>query len=202
MHNADDCLQGDATPQPRMSTSRTVRLKPAKARAAFLDFHQQEYLRVIAFMMTSCLVAQDAEDAVQEAFIDLWRTTQRPGGWESIESPRGWIRTVALRKHYRIIESQKARGIRVPVVADLTEPIHSTITVETEFVRSCLRQLDPDTRIVMAFLVDGFKLAEVARHLNISDQKARDLAKKGRKALKVGLVALSGSNGRHANEDA
>ncbi len=190
--------RGDDRPlQPSWSGSRTVQFNPTEARKEYLDLHEQEYRPVVAFLMTCGAVIQDAEDAAQEAFLDLWRLTQRPGGWEGIETPRGWIRRVALRKYYRF---QKEGGLRV--VMDLTDayPLdgrddHSELTVQTEFVRATLRELDADTRIVMAFLIDGFKSAEIARLVGTTDQKVRDLIKKGRKALRTELVALKKNNG-------
>jgi RNA polymerase sigma-70 factor (ECF subfamily) len=190
---------GDRPLQPSWSGSRTVQFNPGEARKAYLDMHEREYRAVVAFLMTCGAVIQDAEDSTQEAFLDLWRLTQRPGGWESIEMPRGWIRRVALRKYYRF---QKEGGLRGRVVMDLTDtyPLderddHSELTVQTEFVRAILRELDADTRIVMAFLIDGFKSAEIARQVGTTDQKVRDLIKKGRKTLRTELVALRKNNG-------
>jgi RNA polymerase sigma factor (sigma-70 family) len=191
--------EGRLTKSPR-SGSRTVQFTPSEAREAFLDFHQQEYLNVVAFLMITGAVRQDAEDAAQEAFLDAWRLANRPGGWETIDTPRGWIRKVALRKYNRL---QKEGSLKRRIVTELTEiipidhtPDHGELTVQTEFVRAVIRELDPDTRIVMAYHIDGFRPAEIARQLSVDSQRIRDLIKKGRKDLKARLIALRGHNER------
>lgn len=191
--------EGRPTTPPR-SGSRTVQFTPSEAREAFLDFHQQEFHLVVAFLMIYGAVRQDAEDAAQEAFVDAWRLTNRPGGWETIDAPRGWIRKIALRKYYRL---QKEGSLSRRIVTELTEiiprdqaPDHGELTVQTEFVRAVIRELDPDTRIVMAYHIDGFRSAEIARQLGVDSQRIRDLLKKGRKALKARLIALRGNDGR------
>jgi RNA polymerase sigma factor (sigma-70 family) len=177
-----------------------VQFTPAEAREAFLDFLQQEYRLVAAFLMICGAMRQDAEDAAQEAFLDAWRLANRPGGWETIDAPRGWIRKVALRKYYRL---QKEGSLSRRIVKELTEiipidpaPDHGELTVQTEFVRAVIRELDPDTRIVMAYQIDGFRPAEIARQLGVDSQRIRDLIKKGRKDLKARLIALRGRDGR------
>lgn len=179
---------------PTSQVARVAHLRPAEARESFLDFLQREHIRVIVFLMACGATYADAEDAVQEAFIDAWRLTQKPGGWESLDEPRGWIRTVALRKYYHICRESIRR---TRVVTQITQYIpriapveHSELTIQAEYIRSILRELDPETRAVMAFHIDRFTSAEIARELKISSQKARDLTKKGRKALKAGLIAL------------
>lgn len=191
--------EGRSATSPR-SGSRTVQFTPSEAREAFLDFHQHEYLNVVAFLMINGAVRQDAEDAAQEAFLDAWQLANRPGGWETIDTPRGWIRKVALRKYYRL---QKEGSLKRRIVTELTEiipidkaPDHGELAVQTEFVRAVIRELDPDTRIVMAYHIDGFRPAEIARQLSVDAQRIRDLIKKGRKVLKARLIALRGHNER------
>jgi RNA polymerase sigma factor (sigma-70 family) len=200
MHSAEGSYSNQQSDRLSRAASRTVQFTPTEARAAYLDFHQQEFSLVVSFVMTCGAVREDAEDAAQDAFIDLWRLTEQPGGWECIESPRGWIRKVALRKYYRI---QKEGSLKNDVVVrELTASLprhkisdHAELTVMTEFVRSALRDLDLDTRVVMAFTLDDFQPIDIARILNVSDQKIRDQIKKGRRILRVALAPLRESDG-------
>lgn len=161
-------------------------------RADFLDFLHQEYNGAIAVVVMSGATRQDAEEAVQEAFLDAWQVAKKPGEWKMIYNPRGWIRTVALRKY------QRPHGLRRRVstfpVPDITahetlnsSTDHSELTVQVEVVRSTLRNLDPTTQTVMALCIDGFSAMEIAVHLDIKVQRVYDLVKKGRKALSDAL---------------
>lgn len=162
------------------------------ARSSFLDFVSQEYHGVIIFLMKYGAMRQDAEDAAQEAFAEAWRLTKLPAGWDSIKQPRAWIRRVAYRKYARPPGLRKrVQSYPVETIADnrpAVEINHGDLIIQTEFVRSILRGLDPETRIVMAFHIDGFKPLEIASELGITAQKVYDLTKKGRKALRAGLV--------------
>jgi RNA polymerase sigma-70 factor (ECF subfamily) len=166
------------------------------AREAFLDFFQAEYEKVIVFLIRYGAIHQDAEDAAQDAFVDAWSLTLQPGAWENVTRPRGWIRVVALRKYHR--PTGQRRPMPGILVADVPEDsrgafdvvTHDELTVQTEFVRSILRDLVADVRAVMAFAMDGFSPVEIAQHLGMTDQQVRDLIKKGRKTLRAGLVVL------------
>jgi len=189
----------------------TAHFAPEATRSAFLDFFQCEYDGVIAFLMKYGAISQDAEDAAQDAFVDAWTLTMQPGAWEKVSQPRGWIRKVALRKYHRPAGRRKqVRGFPVPDLPGFHTPgsrygppaagsiDHGELTVQTEFVRSILRDVAPDIRAVLVFHMDGFSSAEIAYHLHITDQQVRDLIKKGRRTLRAGLVALRDSDGRRA----
>lgn len=185
-------LARSATGGPTTGGSTKENFDLEIARADFLDFLHQEYNGVIACLVIFGAGRQDAEEAVQEAFLDAWQVAITPGEWETIYNPRGWIRTVALRKY------QRPPGLRRRVstfpVPDITahETLnssvdHSELTVHVEVVRSTLRNLDPTTQTVMALYIDGFSAMEIAVHLDIKVQKVYDLIKKGRKALSDAL---------------
>jgi DNA-directed RNA polymerase specialized sigma24 family protein len=72
----------------------------AEGRAAFIDFYDREHLHVERSVMRCGASRQAAEEAVQDAFIDVWVLTAL-GTWPDIADPPGWIRTVALRKYRR-----------------------------------------------------------------------------------------------------
>lgn len=181
---------------------RTDYFNPTAAREAFLDFHQQEYIPVIVFLVKYGARREDAEDAAQEAFIEAWRLTQQPGEWEKIARPRGWIRTVAIRKYQRrygrsFQPESSYTAETTDTSASFSTIDHGELTAQTEYVRDILRCLDWETRVVMAFHVDGFKPTEIAAQLNMNSQKVRDLTKKGRRALKTGVDALREQDRRH-----
>jgi RNA polymerase sigma-70 factor (ECF subfamily) len=64
-----------------------------------------------------CIDAMDAEDAVQEVFIDLWRTASRFDAARATEA--GWIAMLTRR---RLIDRGRRR-LRAPVFESLTDDI-------------------------------------------------------------------------------
>jgi RNA polymerase sigma factor (sigma-70 family) len=178
-----------------VSESADDQIQIQNARAAFLDFFQAEYEGVIAFLIKYGAIHQDAEDAAQDAFVDAWSLTTQPGAWERIARPRGWIRVVALRKYHRPTgQRRRMPGILVAEVPEnprgITSVAHDELTVETEFVRSILRDLAADVRAALVFHMDGFSSVEIAHQLGMTDQRVRDLIKTGRRILRTGLVVL------------
>lgn len=201
MQSPDEQQRAEQAIQLWRPGSTLAQLQPAEVRATFLDFHQREYVPVVTFLRRANATLEDAEDAAQEAFLQAWRYCNRLGGWESIRSARGWIRRIAINEYYRILRERPKRS---PFEEDLTEyiprgqaPDHGELTVQAEFVRAILGQLDPETRAVMAFHTDGFRSVDIAKYLSMSDQKVRDLTKKGRKALMAGLASMREHNRRH-----
>lgn len=183
---ADDAAETVTDLSPEAYAARM-----AAVRAAFLDLWQSDYDSVVRFLMRSGARAEAAQDAAQDAFVDAWSLVTRPGEWEKIDNPRAWIRTVALRK-YRRPPGPRRRPptVLVPEVPDREWTDHAELTTTTMFVLTELRSLDEDTRTVMSFHMDGFTSVEISRQLGMTDQKVRDLIKKGRKILARRLASL------------
>jgi RNA polymerase sigma factor (sigma-70 family) len=170
---------------PTKSQSTAYAAEMATARTSVLDLWESDYNLVVRFVMLAGADLHSAEDAAQAAFVDAWALAKRSGQWEKINDPRAWIRTVALRK-YRRPPGRRRQPLTAPV-AEIPESKdwrdHADLTTQSMFVIAELHRLDKDTRTVMAFHIDGFTSVEIARQLNMTDQKVRDLLKKGRKAL-------------------
>ena len=133
--------------------------------------------------------AGDAEDAVQEIFIDLWRTAARYDTTRISES--GWVAMIARR---RLIDRARRRE-RLPVleaipddfdVADDRQVDHDQ-AFRVEQARAVLRELPPAQRHMLELsLLHGRTHDEIARetetplgtvksHIRRGLQRARDL---------------------------
>jgi RNA polymerase sigma factor (sigma-70 family) len=177
---------------PAESRPRAYAAGVATTRTSVLDLWESEYNRVVRFVMRAGADVHAAEDATQWAFVEAWKLAMRPDEWEKIHNPKAWIRTVALRK-YRRPPGRRRQPLTV-AVAEVPEweisRDDADLTNQSMFVLAELRRLDKDTRTVMAFHIDGFTSAEIARQLKTTDQKVRDLLKKGRKVLARRLSPL------------
>jgi len=164
----------------------------AEIRAAWIDFYDTHYHRVLRFVMHNGAYLQDAQDAVQEAFTESWALMDsHPDQWLAVASKQAWIRVVAMRRYHRPpgprLRPQVAEGAAIP---DLPHPGPGPgeLTAQTQMVLQALRGLDEQSRAVMAFHLDDFPTAAIADALEITEQKVRDVKKRARAALKTTLA--------------
>lgn len=134
--------------------------------------------------------ASDAEDAVQEIFIDLWRSAARFN--PAIASEATFITMVARR---RLIDRQRRLGRRPETTALVndegaaTESNQSSIEIaeEAATARQCLAELRPEERRVLEMSIfddlpqtqiaeaTGLPLGTVKTHARRGLMKLRDL---------------------------
>ena len=58
------------------------------------------------------------------------------------------------------------------------------LTIQAQLVLQALQALDEEARAVIAFDIDGIPSADIARELQITQQRVRDVRKKARAGLK------------------
>jgi RNA polymerase sigma factor (sigma-70 family) len=178
-------------PSPLQGASSPVNIL-FEIRAAWIEFYDIHYQRVVRFVMHNGACLEEAQDAAQEAFTESWAMMEsHPDQWLAIGGKESWIRTVALRRYRRPPGSR----IRPHLVsgADLPErpdraPGPDEIAAQSQTVLRALRTLDVQARTVMAFYLDDFPTAAIADTLGLTEQKVRDVKKKARAALKSALA--------------
>jgi RNA polymerase sigma factor (sigma-70 family) len=155
----------------------------AKMGAEFVKLYDEEYNRVIRFLMYVGASLHEAEDATQEAFAAAWNQV-RDGRWNDIANPPGWIRSVGIRKYYRDRRAEMTE-MTVPNLDEAPDPGErpTDLADDALLVLEALHGLPPRQRVTMAFEFDGFTCRETADYLGITDQQVRDLRKKARKVL-------------------
>jgi DNA-directed RNA polymerase specialized sigma24 family protein len=173
-------------------------------RSQWIAFYDAEWALVIRFVMKASPASlENARDAAQEAFVESWREmVTRPDEWSRVNR-RGWIRTVALRR-FRRPPGPRCRPLIEPGVAmpDLpapgVEPGEHTVQVHT--VLEALSRLEPVEREVVVFLSDGFRLVDIPGLIDLTEQKARDIARSARTKLKRHLAAAATPEGGAQDE--
>jgi RNA polymerase sigma-70 factor (ECF subfamily) len=137
--------------------------------------------------------AQDAEDAVQDVFIDLWRSAARFDATRATES--GWVAMVTRR---RLIDRMRRRerlpeleplSEEVDIADDRAEDVAHDIdrAARVDRARAVLRELPPAQRRMLELsLLEGKTHDEIARetdtplgtvksHIRRGLKRARDL---------------------------
>lgn len=158
-------------------------------RTTFLDLYDEDYPCAVAFMITCGATRQDAEDAVQEAFLESWKLLLKdPQRWGlRIENHNGWIRRVAVRRYHRP-PGPRRRVQTVPAseLVDGVEPAPGRIETAEATIAALdvLFQIDDwSARAVIGLDLDGFSTRECAEILDLSEQRIRDLRKKAHRQL-------------------
>jgi DNA-directed RNA polymerase specialized sigma24 family protein len=166
--------EASGLPSPETGASPLVPpFDPEKLRAAWIEFYDAHYHRVIRFLTHNGAGLLDAQDAVQEAFTESWALMERNSDqWMAITGMPGWIRVVALRRYRRPpgarIRPLLAEGTDMPDVPD-PSPGPGRLTVLTQTVLQTLRGLDEEMRAVAAFYLDDFSTDEIAHAIRTHD---------------------------------
>jgi RNA polymerase sigma-70 factor (ECF subfamily) len=152
------------------------------APTGFAAFFQQEYARLVLFLIKNGAGEADAEDAAQEAMAEAIRA------WERIEKPRAWVRRVALRIYVRRALKER-RDDTVPLDdethgARSGQPDATTIEEEQCQVVALMRRLPPAQRTVIALYYDGFTHDEIADVIDKPAATVRSTLRHARAHLK------------------
>jgi len=119
--------------------------------------------------------------------------------WDRIQHPTAWLRRVAGRLYYRYLITQETSVEDVP---DRQGPLSAASMVELDDearrMLAALADLPPKQRQVMAWTIDGFSPAEIARELDVDPATVGQSLAKARKNLKQQLGI--GGGGMDTNE--
>jgi RNA polymerase sigma-70 factor (ECF subfamily) len=144
----------------------------------------------------------DAEDAVQEAFLKIYRSVDRFKGESAFTT---WIYRILVNASYDLMRKRQRRNPEVqetelePGALELSaaSPADHPLRLTLE---NSLRKLSDRTRTVfLLFEVEGFKHREIAEILNIPEGTSKNLLFEAKKELQRLLWKL-GQSPRATNE--
>jgi RNA polymerase sigma factor (sigma-70 family) len=146
----------------------------------FAEFFRAEHKKLIRFVIALGASGDEAAEVAQVAFVKAFE------GWDVIRAPRAWIRRVAVNE-FAAARQAARRETPQASLPDVPVPVPVAVAVElTEEARqvlAALRALPPGQRQVMAWIIDGFGAAEIARELGVSPESVRQSYAKARKNL-------------------
>jgi len=160
-------------------------------RFAALVTRQSRFVFQVAFAVLRN--SHDAEDAVQETFLKLYRS----GAWEEMREERAFL----ARTAWRVAVDRRPKGRSVELAADVpsSQPSPESAAVRTDWNATVHRLMDglpEDLRQPLALsTVEEMNSREIAEAMGISENTVRSRLMRARQLLKQKLQAVM--EGRH-----
>ncbi|MBD0419432.1 sigma-70 family RNA polymerase sigma factor [Streptomyces sp. TRM S81-3] len=160
----------------------------------FETFFSGAYPRLLAQAIMVCGSREDAEDAVQEAFVEAYRAWDRIAGYEL---PEAWVYRVAVQRLWKTHRRRRTGQDRLP---DVPVPVQAgpEQTAEAREVLRLLAALPPRQRATMVlFCLHGWSQKEVAKALRMTRGGVAANVSKARQTLREALdMAADETSGR------
>lgn len=160
----------------------------AEARFTALVQRQSHVAYRVAYAVL--LNAHDAEDAVQETFLKLYRH----GGWQQAENERAYIARVAMRAAIdrRRAMPPAATDPEIELASSHPGPEHATITADQHRrIHALIDALPEDLRLPLVLSAfEELNSRHIAQILNIPEGTVRTRLQRARQILKQKLSAI------------
>lgn len=121
--------------------------------------------------------AEEAEDTMQEAFLDAFR---KIGSYRGTGSFGAWLKRIVVNKSldkYRVRKEFERLDEQYDELADTTDTDDSnaeTVFMQLEKIRTALERIPDQYRIILSLhLLEGYDHREMARILNLSYNNVR-----------------------------
>ena len=101
MQNASEILDG------------LIRQTAAGQKSAFAELYEYAKGPVYAFALSVLKSPEDAEDVMQDVFMDVWRSA---GHYKSVGKPMGWIIAIAKNSCFMKLRSRNSRLIPILIL--------------------------------------------------------------------------------------
>jgi len=116
----------------------------------------------------------DAEDALQEAFISAFRNLESYRGDATFG---GWLKRIVVNKSINLLQRRKHESLPENEDWDLAEDTDSTTYMDglsVEKVRDAIQQLPDGYRAVLSlYLLEGYDHQEISEILGISESTSK-----------------------------
>jgi RNA polymerase sigma-70 factor (ECF subfamily) len=140
----------------------------------------------------SCATREDAEDATQEIFMDLWRSAGRYDRRRS--TPHGFVAMIARRRLTDRLRKQERRPVLVTMPEGL-EPSHDEHEKIDQRLRArealrLLEELRPEQKQMLELsLVHGLSHSQIAEQMGIPLGTVKTGIRRGLARARAGLAA-------------
>ncbi|MFJ5307551.1 RNA polymerase sigma factor [Streptomyces sp. NPDC088350] len=160
----------------------------------FETFFASAYGRVLAQVIMLCGSREDAEDVVQEAFLEAYRAWERIAEYDL---PEAWVYRVSVQRVWKTQRRRRTGQGRVP---DVPVPVRASPeqSAEAREVLRLLAALPPRQRVTMVlFCLHGWSQGEIAKTLRMTRGGVAANVSKARRTLKEALDMAADDTSRH-----
>jgi RNA polymerase sigma factor (sigma-70 family) len=148
--------------------------------AEFCLFYEDDFPRVVAFLIVQGASPSLAADVAQEAMIAAYRN------WDVVEWPRTWVRRVAQRQWWRVRESatKEIPCEELPEVSGLLPAAEADAVLARHVFLAEVATLSPQQRTILSWTYDDYRPTEIAAALGMNPATVRTTLRDARAALK------------------
>ena len=133
-----------------------------------------------------------AEEALQEAFLSIWRHAARYRPERG--SPMAWLASIARNRALDLRRSLKSQPLSSEPVAAFEETIaaegnnpeqETGLAVEAQRLENCMQQLTAEqNRVIRLAFINGLSYPEIAQHIQSPLGTVKSWIRRGLQALK------------------
>uniref|UniRef100_UPI003F495251 RNA polymerase sigma factor n=1 Tax=Actinoplanes sp. CA-151224 TaxID=3239904 RepID=UPI003F495251 len=148
--------------------------------AEFTAFYEQEFARLVAFLMVQG-AGHHAADIAQEAMAKAYRQ------WDVLDRPGAWVRLTAERRWWKLARRSRTEIPHddLPESSGLLEGTYEQIENRHVFL-ALLADLTDLQRQVLAWSYDGYHPTEIAVALGKEPATVRSVLRDARKKVQAG----------------
>jgi RNA polymerase sigma factor (sigma-70 family) len=148
-------------------------------------FYQAEMPRLMSYLILCGTDRDDAEDAVQYAFVQLLHQ------WQTVHVPTAWLRKVAFRKALQM-RARNDRPLEPGYDRPGGQPASERIEHDEEAhaVLGALSRLPITQRKVAALIYDEYGINEIGEMLGMTDAAVRQNLSRARRRLRDQLGSI------------
>jgi RNA polymerase sigma factor (sigma-70 family) len=151
----------------------------------FEQFFHTHYRRLVKQARYVGASMDEAEDAAAEAMLDVCKN------WHRLDEPRAWSRRAVIRFYFKAkkrgLDRIRAERVREQMGApSFSADIHLTSWEEWQWIKQLLlNELTYEQRQVVAMVMDGYGLNEIAEEIGLTPGSVRQRLNRARKPLKL-----------------
>ncbi|HTJ11745.1 MAG TPA: RNA polymerase sigma factor [Dinghuibacter sp.] len=170
--------------QVHINTSELVRRSRAGDAHSFQLLYRQYARAMYNTALRILSHVADAEDVLQEAFMDAYRNLDR---FEEQGTFGVWLKKIVVYKSINQLRKKKLVLVDTPENWDAEEPVSTdweTEALQVESIKNALTQLSPGFRTVLSlYLFEGYDQEEIAGILGVTHATVRTQYMRGKAKL-------------------